>query len=63
MDRSKNVMITYLTIGLVWCFWLETYTTKNNAHTTWVWRERIFHTFLWPVSLSVFLITLFNNFK
>jgi len=50
----------YLTIGLLWCLWLEWFTTKEGM-AVWVWRERIFHTLLWPFSLSVFLINFFKN--
>ena len=54
----------YLVIGLIWCFWLEWYTTNHVEGTMgkeWVWRERIFHTVLWPLSLSVFLYNFFKQ--
>jgi hypothetical protein len=44
----------YLIIGLIWCGWLEWYTSRV-FNSKWVWRERLFHTLLWPVSLSVFI--------
>ena len=50
----------YLIVGLVWCCWLEWYTTKELA-ATWVWAERFFHTLLWPVSLSVFVYNFFKG--
>ena len=48
----------YILIGIIWCGWLEWYTTKNPAEGVprhWIWRERVFHTLLWPVSLSIFI--------
>jgi len=54
----------YIVIGILWCWWLEWYTTKNpsvDLPRQWIWRERIFHTFLWPFSLTVFLIEFFRH--
>lgn len=54
----------YLIIGLIWCFWLEWYTTNHVEGTMgrkWLWRERIFHTVLWPFSLSIFLYNFFKE--
>jgi len=51
----------YILIGVLWCFWLEWYTTNNLpglAGRSWVWRERIFHSVLWPVSLGIFIYNL-----
>lgn len=48
-------MINYVVVGLVWCLWLEYFTTKNGMGT-WVLRERLFHIALWPVSLAIFII-------
>jgi len=52
----------YVIVGLLWTFWLEWYTTKDGMNK-WVWRERIFHTFAWPISLSVLLYELFKGLK
>ena len=52
----------YVTIGLIWCWWLEWFTTKNDLGK-WNWGERIFHTLAWPFSLSVFLIEFFRNLR
>jgi len=56
----------YLIIGLIWCFWLEWYTTSKlwgEIAKDWLWRERFFHTFLWPISLTLFLVELFKNIR
>jgi len=56
----------YLTVGLIWCWWLEYYTVNNVEGLmgkSWVWRERIFHTLLWPLSLSIFLVEFFKNIR
>jgi hypothetical protein len=50
----------YLLVGILWCWWLEYYTTSMGM-INWVWRERIFHTVLWPVSLSIFLYNFFKG--
>lgn len=52
-------MITYIIVGLMWCAWLEYYTTKHQLPEArdWSTRERLFNTLLWPVSLGVFVIT------
>ena len=51
----------YVIVGLIWCAFLEYYSTINMPGKDWMWRERIFHTFLWPVSLTIFLIALFRG--
>lgn len=57
-------MVTYLLIGLIWCFWLEWYTTGNpdvKMNGLWTIRERIFHTLLWPFSLGLFVYEFLKN--
>ena len=51
----------YLVIGLIWCGFLEYYSTNYTPAKEWLWRERFFHTLLWPISLTIFLITLFRQ--
>jgi hypothetical protein len=54
-------MILYILVGVLWSWWLEWFTTNNLpgiAGKSWVWRERIFHSLLWPVSLGVFIYNL-----
>jgi len=54
----------YILIGLLWCLWLEWFTSNKLTGVLgrpWVWRERFFHTLLWPVSLSIFLYNIFNG--
>ena len=51
-------MLVYLLVGIVWCGWLEWYTTKELG-ASWIWRERIFHVLLWPVSFGIFVYNLF----
>lgn len=54
----------YVLIGVLWCWWLEWYTTnrlKGTMSKNWVWRERIFHSVLWPVSLSIFCYEFFRG--
>ena len=52
----------YIAIGLMWCWWLEWFTTKN-LELPWIWRERFFHTLFWPFSLCVFMVEFFRNIK
>ena len=57
-------MLIYLMLGLLWCCFLEYYTTSNlegKLAQSWSWFERIFHTILWPYSLRVFLFHMFKN--
>ena len=57
-------MLTYILIGLFWCFWLEYYTSGNESvelNGEWTMRERAFHTLVWPFSLSIFLYEFFRN--
>lgn len=57
-------MIEYILIGLLWCWWLEYYTTKHNlpeAAKGWTNRERVFNILCWPVSFSIFVITFFKG--
>ena len=59
-------MITYILIGLIWCAWLEYYTTKHEVmpdNRPWTLRERLFNIMLWPVSLCVFVATFINNLR
>lgn len=54
-------MTGYLIFGILWTMWLEFYTTNyltGEYSKQWVWRERIFHTVLWPVSLGIFIYNL-----
>jgi len=48
-------IISYLVTGLLWCGWLEYYTTSVMNLRPWILNERLFHTFLWPVSIGVFI--------
>ena len=56
-------MITYILIGLIWCAWLEWYTTSTNALNgrEWTNRERLFNIGLWPWSVAVFVITFIKH--
>lgn len=52
----------YIIIGLIWTGWLEYYTTnflEGIVGSPWKMKERLFHIFLWPFSLFVFL----NNIR
>jgi len=54
----------YLITGLIWCLWLEWYTTNKVdgvMNREWLWRERIYHTFLWPLSLGSFVYFLLRG--
>jgi hypothetical protein len=49
----------YLLPGLIWAGYLEYYTThylEGEYAKDWVWVERLFHSFLWPISLVIFII-------
>jgi len=52
--------VGYLLVGLFWCGWLEYYTTMVMNLRPWILNERIFHAFLWPISIGVFLYNLFK---
>lgn len=57
-------MLYYLLIGILWCWWLEQFTTGNEDVTLngkWSWRERFFHTLLWPISITIFIVEFFRN--
>jgi hypothetical protein len=59
-------MLIYFTLGLLWCWWLEYYTTSNlegELGKPWVWRERIFHWVLWPWSLGTFIYAIIREYK
>lgn len=60
-------MLIYLIIGLLWSLWLEYFTTNNLDTQTlgrpWLWRERIFHTVLWPWSLGTFIYAIYQEYK
>ena len=56
----------YLIIGLIWCGWLEYYTTeqlKGFLGRPWIWRERFFHTRLWPISWGTFILEFLKGLK
>lgn len=56
----------YMIIGLIWCGWLEYYTTeqlKGFLGRPWIWRERFFHTLLWPISLGTFILEFLKGLK
>ena len=48
----------YIIIGVIWAAWLEYYTTNQIdgfLGRPWVWRERLFHSLLWPIILGTFI--------
>ena len=54
----------YLGAGVLWTWWLEYYTTTHLPEELggdWYWRERFFHIFLWPATLSIFLYNVFKH--
>lgn len=47
----------YLFAGAVWCFWLESFTTRElnpPYNMPWTNKERLYHICLWPMTLGVF---------
>ena len=57
-------MLVYGLLGIIWSWWLETYTTSNlqgELGRPWVWRERVFHIFLWPWSLGTFVYAIIRE--
>lgn len=52
--------VGYLIAGMLWCGWLEYYTTFVMKLRPWIMNERIFHTFVWPASIGIFLYNLFK---
>jgi hypothetical protein len=59
-------MLIYFTIGFLWAWWLEYYTTSKlpgELGRPWVWRERLFHIFLWPWSLGTFIYAAIREYK
>ena len=53
-------LVGYLLAGMIWCGGLEYYTTFVMKLRPWIMNERIFHTFVWPVSVGIFLYNLFK---
>jgi len=59
----NDSIIIYIVVGCLWAMWLEYYTTNNITGImgrSWVMRERLFHSILWPVSLPTFLYEFFR---
>jgi len=57
--------VMYFIIGTIWAMWLEYYTTNNlegDLGKQWAWRERVFHWFLWPVSMGTFILAIIDGF-
>jgi len=53
----------YILIGLIWSAFLEYYTGKyfvGAMGAPFIWRERLFHITLWPITLSYFIYTFFK---
>ena len=58
------MIMGYILIGLIWSVWLEWYTTNNIdgiLGRPWIWRERLFHSILWPLSLATFVYEFFKQ--
>jgi hypothetical protein len=56
----------YIGIGLLWTLWLEWYTTNEIdgfMGRPWVWRERLFHISLWPISIGTFVLEIINQLR
>ena len=54
-------MLIYLLLGVCWCLWLEWYSTTQLEppyNAPWTLKERLFHTLLWVISFSMFVIHL-----
>lgn len=59
-------MLVYILLGIIWSWWLEEYTTSNLDDVygqPWVWRERLFHIFLWPWSLGTFIYAIIKEYN
>ena len=54
-------MVSYIVIGIIWCLFLEYYTTTYIPGTVWSMRERAFNALLWPVSLFIFIYTFIKS--
>lgn len=57
-------MITYILIGLIWTLFLEFLTSRDSHFSEsmeWSNRERVVQTFIWPVSVIIFLIEFFRG--
>lgn len=57
-------MITYILIGVAWSIFIEYLTSKDSYFTEsveWTTRERLVQTFIWPVSVVIFLIEFFKG--
>lgn len=53
-------MASYIIIGLIWASGLEIY-TSTSLNADWNYRTRIVHILTWPIQLTIFLVTFFNN--
>jgi len=48
----------YFFIGGLWCYWLESFTTRELEYpynAGWTNKERLYHICLWPLTLGVFV--------
>lgn len=52
----------YMVCGTIWSLWLEHYTTTKMGVPEWTNRARIFHVVLWPIQLTIFVVTFFRNY-
>ena len=56
----RETILGYFILGVMWGAWLEYYTTFVMKLRPWIMNERIFHTFVWPISVGIFLYNLFK---
>jgi len=59
-----NCFLSYLALGLLWSGWLEWYCCNNLPvpfNSPFMWRERIFHIFVWPWSFGVFVYNIIKD--
>jgi len=58
-------MLVYFLIGLLWCCFLEYYTTSKldgPFGEPWLWSERLFHVIAWPFSFATFVYWAIKEF-
>ena len=55
-------MITYTLIGLLWCFILDMSRVTDEQKAMMTFTSRAFHTLLWPISLSMFIVAFLKEY-
>lgn len=50
-------MVIYLLLGVIWGWWLESFTVRNKIGPKWTNIERIYQLTTWPYNFFIFVYT------